>query len=90
MTSDDHLQCAATVSAYSYLVAQGRIPEQELASDPLVAAMTHLNAYAIPQNIDEKAAFAALNRIRDDLLASGDPGDIAERAKTCVEQAPRG
>jgi len=84
---DGHLRCAAMISAADRLMSNGTVPADALVVERgLVAAMTHLNAYAIPQGIGEPEAFAAVKAERDRILASLLPAMIAEQARKCIEQ----
>ncbi|MCA8898562.1 MAG: hypothetical protein R3C00_09180 [Hyphomonas sp.] len=88
--ADSHLDCAALISAADHMMADGRLaPDKDMQSKVLVSAMTHLNAYAIPQGIAEKDAFAAVDARRDELMASTAPEEILSRAKACVAKTPR-
>jgi hypothetical protein len=63
--------------------------DQDLLQRGLLAAMTHLNAYAIPLQLAESAAFAAVKAERDRLIADIPSEQIVARARVCVETAPR-
>ena len=87
---DDPLECAATISAYSYLVAEGY-----LASDPaippsrgLASSMTYLNIYAIPKDLSEAEAFAQAEARREEIRADASADEILEEARICVENTP--
>lgn len=85
---DTHFTCAAMISAADGLITAGRLPSGAINTDKaLLAAMTHLNAWAIPNDINEADAFDAVKKERDRLLAEFPPQEIASRAKRCVESA---
>lgn len=86
MSHDEHLRCAAQINGYERLMSGGQVDsEPEFLAKALAAYMTHLNAYAVPQGIAEQDAFAALNQLRDDLLAKEKPAALREAALTCIE-----
>lgn len=87
---DSNLECAALISASTYLVAGGKA-EKDPALDKraLVTMMTHLNTYAIPKGIKEKQAFDELTSRREALIGSRPPREIMSRAKRCAERIPR-
>ncbi|OZA94446.1 MAG: hypothetical protein B7X57_01500 [Erythrobacter sp. 34-65-8] len=90
MSHDDHLRCAAQISSYDRLMASGEAErDPQIVSKSLVALMTHLNAYAIPQGIGEPEAFAALNQLRDELLGSVQPGELRAAVVACIESAEK-
>jgi hypothetical protein len=84
---DANLRCAAMISAADRLMTSGKV-----ASDPvvmqhgLIAAMTYLNAYAIPKRLEEKAGFAAVDAERTRIMATMQPAQIVRKAKTCIER----
>lgn len=81
----DHFRCAAMIGAADKLRLSGGVPrDTELDQRGLIAAMTHLNAYATPKKIREKEAFAAVNAERDRLVASVPPAEILAAAKACL------
>ena len=66
----DHFRCAALIGAADMLMANGTLPsDDDFHKRSLVAGMTHLNAYAIPKNLQEKDAFDAVKAERDRLIA---------------------
>lgn len=86
MSSEEHLACAVDISAYTYLMAAGSIPEnREMAGQSVLALGWHHNAYAIPQGAGEVSGL--INRKREELLAKGKPDAIAARATLCIEAA---
>lgn len=87
---DSNLECAALISASTYLVAGGKA-EKDPALDrrALVTMMTHLNTYAVPKGIREKQAFDELKSLRTDLMGSRPPREIMSRAKRCAERISR-
>lgn len=86
MSHDEHLRCAAQINGYERLISSGKIErDTEFMSKALVAYMTHLTAYAVPQGIAERDAFAALNQLRDDLQAKEKPAALRDAALACVE-----
>jgi hypothetical protein len=88
MSEEEHLACAAKISAFDRLLGAGKVePMPDGTGDRLVAMMTHLNAYAIPQNIPEPDAFAALDDLREQVLAEQQPGAIRSDAMACIEVA---
>ena len=58
--------------------------DEELSKHVLEAGMTHMNAYAIPKQINEKDAFDAVKAERDRIIATETPAAIVEQAKTCL------
>jgi hypothetical protein len=81
---DDHFTCAALISAADRLIVTRRVPPDDgMANDRLVAMMTHLNSWAIPQRMPEREAFAAVNAERERLLEAEDPDAIMTRARAC-------
>jgi hypothetical protein len=87
---DSNLECAALISASTYLVAGGKA-EKDPALDKraLVTMMTHLKTYAVPKGIRERQAFDELTSLREALIGSRPPREIMSRAKRCAEQIPR-
>ncbi|MCA8901456.1 MAG: hypothetical protein KDA53_09415 [Hyphomonas sp.] len=86
---DSHLDCAALISAADHLIADGVLPaDAEFQGQLLVAAMTHLNAYAIPEGIAETEAFKELNLRRGELMDTQSAEGILARAKSCVADMP--
>jgi len=61
--------------------------DPKLAGQTLLAMMTHLNAYSIPKQIEEKQAFADLKIELENILSSLEPSEIIEEAGACVKQA---
>ena len=86
MSADEHLACAVDISAYTYLVAAGSVPEdRELAGQSALALAWHHNAYAIPQGLSDQAGL--INRKRAELMGKDEPKAIAARAAACIESA---
>lgn len=86
MTGDEHLACAVDISAYTYLMAARKIPEdRDMAGKSVLALAWHHNAYALPQG--EKEQYDLINRKRAELMASDKPDAIAGRAAGCIEAA---
>ncbi|MCR2832908.1 hypothetical protein [Parerythrobacter lacustris] len=85
MSEEEHLACAAKISAFDRLLGEGKVAAMpDGTGDRLVAMMTHLNSYAIPQNIREPDAFAALNALREQFLAEQKPDAIRADAMECI------
>ena len=83
---DDHFTCAAMIGALDQLVASGRVPQEAVpANTRLTVGMTHLNAWAIPNNLQEKEAFDKVKEERSRLIATLTPAEITERAKACID-----
>ena len=83
---DDHFTCAAMISALDQLVARGQVPQEAVPSGTrLTVGMTHLNAWAIPNNLQEKEAFEKVNEERLRLIATLTPAEITTRAKACID-----
>ena len=90
MTSkpDDHFTCAAMIGALDQLVASGQVPQDGgPANSRLIAGMRHLNAWAIPNNLEEKEAFEKVKEERSRLIATLTPAEITGRAKACIDSA---
>lgn len=86
MTAEEHLACAVDISAWTYLVADGKLPEErEMISQAVLAVAWHHNAFAVPQSKGEQ--YDLVNRKRDELLAGDRPDAIAARARVCIEAA---
>ena len=86
MSGDEHLDCAVYISAYTYLLAAGKVPEnREMAGQAALALGWHHNAYAIPQGRGEQGDL--INRKREEALANDKPEAIAERAAACISAA---
>lgn len=87
---DRNLECAALISASTYLHVQGEIVlETEDYNKTLVSGMTYLNTYAIPNGISEGDAFAALHTRRDALMQTVKPAKIKSRALSCMRRTPK-
>lgn len=86
MSADEHLACAVDISAYTYLMAAGSVPEdRELAGQSALALAWHHNAYAIPQGLTDQADL--INRKRAELMGKDQPKAIAARANACIASA---
>ena len=86
MSAEEHLACAVEISAYTYLMAAGKVPEEtELAGRSVLAVAWHHNAYAIPQG--KSGQYALVNRMREELIAKDQPAAIAARAADCITSA---
>jgi hypothetical protein len=86
MTGEEHLACAVDISAYTYLMAAGTLPEnRERAGQSALAAAWHHNAYAIP--IGKGEQFDVINQLREVLMAKEQPAAIEARAIACIEVA---
>lgn len=86
MSGEEHLACAVDISAYSYLVAGGKVPEdRDLMGKAAVALGWHHNAYAIPAGGGEEGR--AVNALRQELLARDQPDAIVARAQACIASA---
>lgn len=86
MSGDEHLACAVDISAYTYLIADGKVPEnREMAGQAALALAWHHNAYAIPQDRGEQGDL--INRKREELMASDEADAIAARAVACITSA---
>ena len=85
---DDHFTCAAMIAALDQLVAGGQVPQEAVpANTRLIVGMTHLNAWAIPNNLQEKEAFEKVREERSRLIANLTTADIVARAKACIDSA---
>ena len=86
---DANLRCAAMISAADRVMASGAVAlDAELDRRALIAGTTFVNAYAIPKDIKEKDAFAAVDKERAQILGSMQPAQIVEEAKACLERMP--
>lgn len=86
MSSEEHLACAVDISAYTYLIAERKIPEdRELAGQSVLALAWHHNAYAIPKGESDRGD--AINTGRKALIAKDQPEAIAARAAACITAA---
>ena len=84
--ADDHFTCAAMIAALDQLVASRQVPQEAVpANTRLTVGMTHLNAWAIPNNLQEKEAFEKVKEERSRLIATLTPAEITARAKTCID-----
>jgi hypothetical protein len=86
MSEAEHLACAVDISAFTYLMAGGTLPEdRELAGQAALAAAWHHNAYAVPPGAGEQ--HDRVNRERAALMAKDQPKAIQTRAKDCIASA---
>jgi len=86
MSAEEHLACAVDISAVTYLMAAGKVPEEsELAGKSVLAVAWHHNAYAIPQG--KGGQYERVNRMREELMAKDQPDAIAARAADCITSA---
>ncbi|MFM7348521.1 MAG: hypothetical protein ACKO01_03425 [Erythrobacter sp.] len=85
MSGEEHLACAVDISAYTYLVAGGKIPaDSAQAGQAAIALGWQSNAYAVPLKADPAAK---INAARVALLAKDKPDAIAGRAAACIAVA---
>jgi hypothetical protein len=85
MSGEEHLACAVDISAYTYLIAAGTLPEnRESAGQSGLAAAWHHNAYAIPLSKGEQ--YDLINQKRAALMAKDAPQAIEARAIACIRQ----
>ena len=83
---NDHLRCAALVSAADTLIVQGKLKrDEEFDKKSLVAVMSHVNGYAIPKNLPEEKAMADVKAERAKVLASMKPAEIWVQAQACLK-----
>lgn len=86
MSTDEHLACTIDISAYTYLLAAGTIPQDRaMAGNAALAAGWHQNAYATAPGADKNADL--VNRKRAELLAKDSPQTITKRAAACIDVA---
>lgn len=87
---DPNLECAALISAASYLVAGGEAEsDAEWAKRSLGAMMLHLNSYAIPKRMKEPEAFEALKARRVALLDELPAATVMRDARPCLRNSPQ-
>jgi hypothetical protein len=85
MSPDEHLTCAAMISAADLLIVSGEVAVDALILDQgLVASMTHLNNWSIPNDVHESEAFERVFKERDRLMAELSPTEIVARARLCI------
>ena len=83
---DDHFTCAAMISALDQLVASGQVSQEAVpANTRLTVGMTHLNAWAISNNLEEREAFEKVKEERSRLIATQSPAEITRRATACID-----
>ncbi len=86
MSPDEHLACTIDISAYTYLLAAGTIPEDRaMAGNAALAAGWHQNAYAAAPGAEKNPDL--VNRKRADLMAQDSPKAITKRAAACIDVA---
>lgn len=85
----DNFGCAAMLVAYTHALRDGDIAhDKELTPQAYMAVMFHLNAWAIPQDIREREAFAQINAEADRIRGETGAEEIVETARWCVENKP--
>lgn len=85
--AESHLDCAALISAATYLVRDGKVEnDAAFMKHALLSMMTHLNTYAIPKGLREAEAFKELNALRASLIETQPPNEIMSRAKRCSQR----
>lgn len=85
--AESHLDCAALISAATYLVRDAKVEnDPAFMKGALVSMMTHLNTYAIPKGLRETEAFKELHALRASLTETLPPNEIMSRAKRCSER----
>lgn len=88
--TDDDFTCAALISAADYLM----VVEQKVSKDDIVmkqgllSGMTYLNKWAIPKQLEERAAFDEVKRERERLISTEATANIVDRAKVCITRTP--
>ena len=88
--ASDPMACAAAISAYTYMVAEGfSAADSEMQSQALVSGMTYLNSYAIPKGLSEPEAFTELETRREELRNTLSTEQIIEQARVCIENTPQ-
>ena len=85
MSAEEHFDCAARIFAYQKLIFDGAIERDRQYPETLVPGMTHLNSWAVPQDLREQDAFEILNEKRDELIAEMEPDAIAKQAAKCMQ-----
>jgi hypothetical protein len=86
MSGEEHLACAVDISAYTYLMAARKVPEdRDLAGKSVLALGWHHNAYAVPLGKGEQGDL--INARRKELIAKDKPDAIAARAAACISSA---
>ena len=85
---DRNLECAALISAVSYLVVDGSLEnDPEFTSRGLTVMMHYVASYAVPNQISEADAFEELHARRDTLIEENAPNTIKSRAKRCISKS---
>ena len=83
---DDHFTCAAMIAALDQLIASVEVPQEAIpANTRLTVGMTHLNAWAIPNNLQEQEAFEKVKEERSRLISTLTNAEITARAKACID-----
>lgn len=86
LSYDEHLRCAALISAYNGLANSSVVkPDPERDPRQLETMAWHINAYAVPQDIREDDAFLALKRLREELVATQSSQEILDEARICMD-----
>ena len=87
--SDTNLECAALISAASYLIAGGQAEsDPDFNRRPLFTLMAYLNSYAIPKGLKESEAFDKLHARRAALTEALSVEEIMDRARRCIDSSP--
>ncbi len=85
----DNFGCTATLAAYTHAVRDGDIAhDKELTPQAYMAVMFHLNAWAIPQDIREREAFAQINAEADRIRGEISAEEVVETARWCIDNKP--
>jgi hypothetical protein len=85
---DRHLRCAALISAADKLAYSGVLElDRERRAEGGVELMVHLNAYAIPSDISEGEAVAAVEAERERLIGTMEPAQVEAGAQSCIREA---
>lgn len=86
---DPDLDCAANISASTYLHVGGQI---DLGDDNYRQALFSLGVYtakyAIPNGFSEAQVTAEIKAMRKQLLAAQKPGKVKTRAVSCIRKTP--
>lgn len=86
---DPDLDCAANISASTYLHVGGQI---DLGDDNYRKALFSLGVYtakyAIPNNLSEAQVTAEIKALREQLVASQRPKKVKNRAVSCIRKTP--
>lgn len=86
---DRNLDCAANISASTYLHVGGQI---DLGNDNYRQALFSLGVYTakygIPNGLSEVQVTAEIKALREQLLAAQKPGKVKTRAVSCIRKTP--